>query len=133
MNLKHISLVSVPVTDQDKAKDFYTGMLGFTVKFDVVMDAATAGGAGEGARWVMLTPPGGGADITLVNWFADSMPPGSAKLALACENADDAYAELTGRGVQPNNQVEDAPWGRWFGVDDPDGNNWLITQERDGS
>ena len=28
MNLKHISLVSIPVTDQDKAKDFYTGMLG---------------------------------------------------------------------------------------------------------
>jgi catechol 2,3-dioxygenase-like lactoylglutathione lyase family enzyme len=28
MNLKHISLVSVPVTDQDKAKDFYTWMLG---------------------------------------------------------------------------------------------------------
>lgn len=107
MNLKHISLVSVPVTDQDKAKDFYTAMLGFTVKLDVVM--------------------------TLVTWFGDSMPPGSAKLALACENADDAYAELTGRGVQPNNQVEDAPWGRWFGVDDPDGNNWLITQERDGS
>jgi catechol 2,3-dioxygenase-like lactoylglutathione lyase family enzyme len=95
MNLKHISLVSIPVTDQDKAKDFYTAMLGFTVKLDVVMDAATAGGAGEGA--------------------------------------DDAYAELTGRGVQPNNQVEDAPWGRWFGVDDPDGNNWLITQERGGS
>ena len=88
MNLKHISLVSVPVTDQDKAKDFYTGILGFTVKLDVVMDADTAGSAGEGARWVMLTPPGGGADITLVTWF---------------------------------------------GVDDPDGNNWLITQERDGS
>ena len=115
MNLKHISLVSVPVTDQDKAKDFYTAMLGFTVKLNVVMDAATAGSAGEGARWVMLTPPGGGADITLVTWFGDSMPPGSAKLALACENADDAYAELTGRGVQPNNQVEDAPWGRWSG------------------
>ena len=41
MNLKHISLVSVPVTDQDKAKDFYTEMLGFTVKLDVVMDADT--------------------------------------------------------------------------------------------
>jgi len=133
MNLKHISLISVPVTDQDKAKDFYTGMLGFTVKLDVAMDATTAGSAGGGARWVMLTPPGGGADITLVTWFGDSMPPGSAKLVLACENADDAYAELTARGVHPNNQVEDAHWGRWFGVDDPDGNNWLITQERDGS
>lgn len=133
MNLKQISLVSIPVTDQDRARDFYTGMLDFTVKFDMVMDAATAGSAGEGARWVMLTPPGGGTDITLVNWFGDSMPPGSAKLALACENADEAYAELSARGVKPNNEAEDAPWGRWSGVDDPDGNNWLITQGRDGS
>ena len=45
MNLKHISLVSVPVTDQDKAKDFYTGMLGFTVKFNVVRQLAHHQGA----------------------------------------------------------------------------------------
>src|SRR5262245_12856918 len=116
MNLKHIGLVSIPVTDQDRA-----------------MDAATADGAGAGARWVMLSPPGGGADITLVTWSGDAMPPGSAKLAIACDNADEAYAELTALGVKPNNEAEDAPWGRWLGVDDPDGNNWLITQERDGS
>lgn len=30
MNLKQISLVSIPVTDQDRARDFYTGMLDFT-------------------------------------------------------------------------------------------------------
>ena len=40
--------------------------LGFGVKFDYVMD--------EGQRWVMLTPPGGGADITLVTWFRDTTP-----------------------------------------------------------
>jgi uncharacterized glyoxalase superfamily protein PhnB len=32
------------------------------------------------------------------------------------------------RGVKPNNAVEDAPWGRWFAIDDPDGNNWLIVE-----
>ncbi len=82
MNLTHISLVTIPVTDQGRAKDFYTGMLDFTVRCDTAMDAATAGGAG---------------------------------------------------GVKPDNEVQNAPWGRWFGVDDPDGNNCLITQERDGS
>jgi catechol 2,3-dioxygenase-like lactoylglutathione lyase family enzyme len=128
MTLKNITLVTVPVTDQEKAKDFYTKIMGFTVKRDYVMDAETAADAGAGARWLMLTPPGGGADITLVNWFAGATPPGSAKLSIGCDNADEAYAELTARGIKPNNEVTDSPWGRWFGVDDPDGNNWLIAE-----
>jgi hypothetical protein len=85
---------------------------------------------GELVAGKVASPPNGG-----LTCFVNVMGLGiqfAALGALACENADDAYAELTGRGVQPNNQVEDAPWGRWFGVDDPDGNNWLITQERDG-
>jgi uncharacterized glyoxalase superfamily protein PhnB len=133
MTLKHISMVSIPVTDQEKAKAFYVAALGFTVKLDLIMDAATAGSAGAGARWLMLTPPGGGADITLVTWFPDSSPAGSAKLALVCDNADETHAELTARGVTPNSEPQDAPWGRWFGVDDPDGNNWLISQVPSGS
>jgi catechol 2,3-dioxygenase-like lactoylglutathione lyase family enzyme len=128
MTLKHISMISIPVTDQEKAKDFYVDGLGFTVTVDFLMDAQTAGSAGAGARWLMLTPPGGGADITLVTWFRETMAPGSAKLALACDNVDKTYAELTGRGITPNNEPQDAPWGRWFGVDDPDGNNWLISE-----
>jgi len=128
MAIKHITLISIPVTDQEKAKDFYVGALGFTVKHDFPMDEQTAGSAGAGARWLMLAPPGGGADITLVTWFRDSTPPGSAKLSLACDSADETYADLTGRGITPNSQPQDAPWGRWFGIDDPDGNNWLISE-----
>jgi uncharacterized glyoxalase superfamily protein PhnB len=128
MALSSINLVSVPVTDQDRAKAFYVDQLGFTVKFDYTMGAAEAGEAGAGSRWLMLTPPGGGADITLVTWFADSAPPGAAKLSIGCDDVDATYAELTARGVTPNNAVEDAPWGRWFGIDDPDGNNWLVVQ-----
>jgi uncharacterized glyoxalase superfamily protein PhnB len=133
MTLKHISLISIPVTDQEKARDFYVTGLGFTVKLDLVMDEQTAGSAGAGARWLMLTPPGGGADITLVTWFPDSSPPGSAKLSLACDDVDETYADLTARGVTASTEPADAPWSRWFGLDDPDGNNWLITGVPSGS
>src|SRR4051794_8392244 len=65
--LNQISLISVPVTDQQRAKDFYVDVLGFVVKSDTELD---------GMRWVMLSPPGGGPDITLVTWF-DNLPPGA--------------------------------------------------------
>ena len=129
MALGHIAMVTVPVTDQDRAKAFYVDVLGFTVKFDYVMDAEVAGDAGAGARWLMLTPPGGGADITLATWFGDAGP-GSLKLSITCDDVHATYAKLAARGVKANNEVEDAPWGRWFGIDDPDGNNWLIVQPR---
>lgn len=128
MAITQITMITVPVTDQQRSKDFYTDVLGFSTKRDFVMNAETAGDAGQGARWVMLTPPGGGADITLVTWFGDTTPPGSAKLTLGCDDADKAYAEVTARGARPNGPVQDAPWGRWFGLDDPDGNNWLIAE-----
>lgn len=38
------------------------------------------------------------------------------------------YRELKAKGVKPNNEISAAPWGQWFSIDDPDGNNWLIVQ-----
>jgi len=118
--LGSINLISVPVSDQDRAKEFYLRTLGFTEKFDYIM--------GEGVRWVMLSPPGGGADITLVTWF-DDLPPGACKLSIGSPDVDRTYSELTRRGLRPKHEVTDAPWGRYFGFDDPDGNNWLVVQE----
>ena len=69
MALTNLEVISVPVSDQDRAKQFYADALGFTPEMD------TSFGGGD-MRWVMLRPPGGGAAITLVTWF-ESMPPGS--------------------------------------------------------
>jgi catechol 2,3-dioxygenase-like lactoylglutathione lyase family enzyme len=121
MSLGTITLITVPVTDQGRAKAFYVDQLGFTVKFDYPMP--------DGNRWLMLTPPGGGADITLASWF-DDIRPGSAKLSLSCDDVDATHADLTAKSVKPNNDPEDAPWGRWFSADDPDGNNWLFVAAR---
>ena len=65
MAITNISVVSVPVTDQDRAKSFYTEKLGFSAEVD--------GSFGEGMRWVMLRPPGSATAITLVTWFDTSV------------------------------------------------------------
>jgi catechol 2,3-dioxygenase-like lactoylglutathione lyase family enzyme len=111
-------LISVPVTDQQRAKDFYVDVLGFAVRSDTELDCM---------RWVMLSPPGGGPDITLVTWF-DNLPPGASHLSITTGDVDGAYAVLTARGVRANSEPEDTFWGRWFGFDDPDGNNWLVVE-----
>src|SRR5215510_10835525 len=91
--LDTITLISVPVSDQQAAKAFYTDQLGFTV----VADAEN--GDNPNGRWIQLSPPGGGATITLVTWF-DDLPPGACKLSLGTPDADRAHAELVGRGVK---------------------------------
>jgi predicted enzyme related to lactoylglutathione lyase len=109
------------VSDQDRAKKFYSETPGFGIVANTSMGDQ---------RWVQLALPGGGAAITLVTWFP-TMPPGSMKgLVLACEDVDATYAEYVERGGEVKNPVQDAEWGaRWFAIDDPDGNG-IVIQER---
>lgn len=123
MAVQSIRVISLPVSDQERAKQFYADKLGFTLVRD--------GTFGQGMRWVQLLPPGGGTAITLVNWF-DSMPAGSLKgTVLACDDVERTAKELTARGValQDGGKVQEAPWGRWVGLDDPDGNSWIVQQD----
>src|SRR5271170_7470874 len=63
-----VCVVSVPVTDQDKAAAFYTTYLGFEVIEDSPM--------GPTMRWVQLGCGDQFTSITLTTWF-DTMPAGS--------------------------------------------------------
>jgi len=115
-----VAAVSIPVRDQDRAKDFYTGVFGFTVEADVPM--------GDDMRWVMLRPPRGGTAITLVTWFP-TMSPGSLKgLVFEVEDIDALHAELVERGFTFHEGIREAPWGRFITMDDPDGNGLVLQQ-----
>ena len=70
MAITHLRLVSLPVTDQSRARDFYVDVLGFELVSDNPM--------GPDQRWVQVAPRGGQTSITLVTWFP-TMPPGSVK------------------------------------------------------
>lgn len=122
MAITRVQIVSVPVGDQDRARDFYVGTLGFELVQDQSM--------GDDQRWVQVAPPGGQTSLTLVTWFP-SMLPGSLKgLVVATDDIDAEVARLRGRGVAFSGPVEDAPWGRFTSFDDPDGNGLVLQQSR---
>ena len=87
----HIQLFSLPVTDQDRARDFYVDTLGFELVADTTM--------GPDKRWVQVRPPGAQTSITLVTWFP-TMPAGAVKgTVLETGDLDGDVTALRARGV----------------------------------
>lgn len=121
MALTNLEVVSVPVSDQERAKQFYAGQLGFSVEIDSTF--------GESMRWLMLRPPGSRTAVTLVTWF-ETMPAGSLSgSVLGCDDLEKTLAELSARGVTfAEDEIQEAPWGRWKTFTDPDGNGWVLQQ-----
>src|SRR4051794_37811284 len=110
MNWK-IELIFVPVTDVDRAKEFYADKIGFTVDFDHRVN--------ESLRFVQLTPPGSACSIAFGEGLID-MPAGSQKgIQVVVPDADEAYAHLTSKGVDAT-PVEELAWGRFVTFADPD-------------
>ena len=124
MGISAVQLFSLPVSDQDRAKDFYIDVLGFELVNDARM--------GPDMRWVQVRPPGGATSMTLVTWF-DSKAPGSVKgTVLETDNLEGDVARLRSLGVDIPGDVEAAPWGRFVTFNDPDGNG-LVLQETTGT
>lgn len=118
MNFK-LELLTVPVSDVDRAKEFYVEKAGFAADHDHRVN--------ESLRFVQLTPPGSGCSIAIGEGLT-TMAPGSLEgLQLVVDDADKAHAELAGRGVEVSD-VQDLPWGRFVYFKDPDGNSWNVQQ-----
>lgn len=114
-----IAVVSVPVTDQDRAIAFYTTHLGFAVVADAPM--------GPTMRWVQLRAGDEQASITLTTWF-DTMTAGTVQgLVLDVADADGTRDGLVSAGVECS-ELENQPWGRYFNCKDPDGNGLIVAR-----
>jgi catechol 2,3-dioxygenase-like lactoylglutathione lyase family enzyme len=114
-----LELVAVPVSDVDRAKEFYVEKAGFNADHDHTVS--------EDLRFVQLTPPGSACSIALGKGVVNT-PPGSVQgLQLVVADAQAAHDELAGRGVEVSD-VQDFPWGRFVFFQDPDGNGWAVQQ-----
>jgi predicted enzyme related to lactoylglutathione lyase len=112
-----LELIAVPVSDIDRAKDFYVNKVGFNDDHDHRVS--------DEIRFVQLTPPGSACSIALTTG-AHEMEPGTVEgLQLVIDDADAARAELAERGVEVS-EVQDFPWGRFVFFSDPDGNGWAL-------
>jgi catechol 2,3-dioxygenase-like lactoylglutathione lyase family enzyme len=117
-NMK-IELVSIPVTDVDRAKSFYVDKVGFNADFDQQVNPEL--------RFVQLTPPGSACSIYLGTGLTE-MTPGSQKgLQVVVEDVAAVREELMSRGVQTG-EVDVQAWGSFIYFSDPDGNTWSVQQ-----
>ena len=118
-NISRISVISIPVSDPDRAKAFYAETLGF----DVLADSEF----GDGRRWIQLAPEGSdNTSITLATWF-DDYPPGTVRgNLLEVRDLNDAKVELSHRGLEFEGEDLDTQWGRFAAFADPDGNRWSL-------
>ena len=128
-----LEVVVVPVSDVDRAREFYEGQLGFVVDHDTWL--------GEGTRLVQLTPPGSGCSIVIGEGVVPPMEPGSVQgLQLVVPDLQAAHGQLVDAGVQvsdvqvlgedPNPDPDGDPLDNvgFVFFQDPDGNGWALQQ-----
>lgn len=114
-----LELVPVPVSDVDRAIEFYTKKVGFHLDHDHVVIPGKL-------RFVQLTPPGSACSIALGIGITDEMKPGSIKgLQVVVDDIEKAREELLSRGVEVS-EVQKFDWGHFVFFEDPDGNKWSV-------
>jgi predicted enzyme related to lactoylglutathione lyase len=114
-----LELVHVPVSDVDRAKDFYTEKAGFDADVDVTVS--------DEIRFVQLTPRGSRASISIGTGLSEMAPGSMEGLQIVVDDVNAARAELVERGVEVG-EVQVFPWGSFVFFSDPDGNGWAVQQ-----
>ncbi len=121
-----LEVVVIPVSDIDRAKDFYVGQLGFQ------LDADTR--PTEQMRVVHMTPPGSACSVVVgpVLISADAPAGPRASLQLVVSDIEVAHRELAGDGIPVSDiQVLDPrDGGKFCFFTDPDGNSWAVQEVR---
>ena len=128
-----LELVLLPVSDVDRAKDFYCEKLGFRLDVDHR--------GGEDFRVVQMTPSGSACSISIGKGITPAEPGSVRGLHLVVTDIEAARAELAQRGVDVSEVFHFGPGGQEPGPDpsrsdynsfaafaDPDGNTWVLQE-----
>jgi lactoylglutathione lyase len=129
--LTKIGTITVQVTDQDKALDYYVNKLGFEKRADMPM--------GPNQRWLEVAPPGAQTRILLYKASpempgTDSYAEAKAKIGkntgmvLETDNMVDTFAALKSKGVKIIDAPKKQPYGWWGTFADQDGNIYGVHQ-----
>jgi catechol 2,3-dioxygenase-like lactoylglutathione lyase family enzyme len=126
-----LEVVTLPVSDVDKAKEFYQS-LGWRLDADIV--------AGQNFRVVQFTPTHSTCSVAFGRGVTTAEPGSARRLILAVSDIDPAREDLLSRGIEVSELFHLAggrvqgrdPEGRSYqtyaAFSDPDGNEWLLQE-----
>ena len=121
--IKQIKFVSIPVADQNRALDFYTDKLGFTIITDQPFD--------EKQRWIELRVPKAETRVVLFTAEGEEKRVGTMmNMSYVCDDIDRTYNELKKRGVEFEGPPQKQPWGTYAMFKDSEGNRFVVSSDR---
>lgn len=136
-----LEVVVLPVSDVDRAKEFYEKRMGFRLDVDLP--------SSDDYRLVHFTPPGSGCSILFGTGVSTAAPGSVQGLHLAVTDVEQAREELVSRGVAvsevfhdaggvfhhagevdrvPGPDAERTSYGSFASFSDPDGNGWVLQE-----
>ena len=113
-----LELVILPVSDVDRAKEFYE-RVGFHADHDHRVS--------EDLRFVQLTPPGSACSIAVGRGLVEGEPGSVKGLQVVVDDVAGWRDALLASGVEVG-EVEQLPFGSFIYFQDPDGNRWAVQQ-----
>ena len=112
--------VSVPVSDQEQAKEFYVDTLGF----ELLVDNSRR----EGMRWIEVAPEGSATSLMLVSWIDPVLSSLDRVIVVATEDIQPIYEELVAKGVSFDLPPTEVSYGAQAVFHDPDGNALVLLE-----
>jgi len=122
IKIKRVHTIGVPVTDQDRALNFYVDTLGFAKRVDVTL--------GTGLRWIEVAPhESNGVSLALLRATPEIPAGAKTGVRLMTQDADATHAAMKSDGVSVDDVLRwpDAP--PMFAFRDQDGNGFVIVQD----
>lgn len=108
--MKAIEIITIPVSDQQKAKEFYL-KLGFQVLVEAPME--------HGKTWLQMALPGQTSSISLLHFNG---------IIFETDDIEKEIQELKTKGIETG-KIDTQPWGKFAWVKDPDGNSLCLHQK----
>jgi catechol 2,3-dioxygenase-like lactoylglutathione lyase family enzyme len=128
MGINFVGTVCIFVADQDRAKAFYTGVLGMELRQDSPLYP------GAPNRWVAVAPAGAKTEIILYlpdeNWQHYKQVVGQSQ-AMTIDVSDMAWlmSGLKSKGVRVVSEPDVQPWGTNAIIEDSEGNRLLLVEQ----
>jgi len=123
-----IGTVCIFVSDQERAKQFYTDVLGFELRQDAPLYP------GSEARWISVAPSGAQTEAVLYlpdeNWEHYRQVVGKSQaVTFTVSDLDSTYADLKAKDVKFVQEPSKEPWGTYAQIEDSEGNTILLMEE----